>query len=259
MDLIELAQQSPDKILDLAKSNFSGLNGMAASNVGYRKPGLDFFGDPEGSLVNSKTQPVGIRITNSHATLARSFYLSYGEDDTVQGALKVFGSAFDAIEDTVGDESLIAISTIASVNAAKFLKYCRRNPAFVPQIKVNAGNPSLFKSTYLEIGEPYNPLVPKQPKSVKISSYQRDGLLRSDDEFIIKDKVIISDENMVKLTVPANSSIDLELTAAVALNKVLAFLGDINAAVVAAVGSPEMVQAVQVAQEAKRLESTLRG
>jgi hypothetical protein len=255
MAMAGIATMTPEQILSLVRSDFSGLDGATGKpQLGYKSPELNYFGDKDGSLVNAKSQPFGIKITNSKDA-DRSFYLSAGNNGSIKGAL--VAGAFAAIDDTGTDTSLTAVATVGTQSINDLIDYARNMaPLFIPEINFIASDPNAFLGTSLEIHPPYNPLLPTQP-ATNISLSDAVGNTRGDLhlEFQkLRAAIFIARQSKVKFTIPANSYVIFNLNVAVAYDIFKAFQDMITKAAAAAVQNPELAQAVSNAQDVKRLQ-----
>lgn len=253
---MKISEMTPDQILAWAKGGaFSGVDGSTGggSPLGYQDPGLNYLGDQQGSLVNSQTQPFGLKIVNSK-NADRSFYLSAGYDATIKGALQ--NGTFAAINDTGSDTSLTASATINGQTIGQLIAYARNqtNGVFIPQIKFTATDAEAFLSTFITFQDQDNPLYALIPRNVPVQDYVNNLSDEYNTQYVtVRDEFYISQCNLISITVPASSTLYMNMSLAVAYEGFKVLKNKVLNAAAFALGNPGATQVVSAAQDMKRL------
>lgn len=195
-------------------SNLSGGANELDSYTGFNDPALD-FGKAGGSFFNMNVgQPFKLRFRNTHATFNFYVWISCGLDyrpGTIAGQIDPDGTfAGESAGDGADPGTSITVSCPLSTQSLyKYARWMQNKPTILSKIEVTADDPStLLASDMVIIRED----AIRQDPAINIPMRKYASKDAFNLQFIdVFEEVVVSDQHIVKILVPANGYTNVNL------------------------------------------------
>lgn len=223
-------------------SNYAGGANELDNYTGFDDPALD-FGKAGGSFFNMNVgQPFKLRFKNNHATLPFYVWLSCGLDyrpGTIAGQIDPDGTfaGENGGEGADPGTNMQVFAPLSTQSLYKFARWMQNKPSLLSKIEITADDPSTVLASDLVI---IREDVIRQDPAINIPFRKYADKRAENLQFIdVQEEVVISDQHIVKMLIPANSYVNVNLYFGASASQTKLLENKINAALkTGAINSP---------------------